>query len=97
MRLRTDDFAFRDMQVFPGRSFTRRQRTLCRDFQTAYLSLRRVQSGFCAELQPTKILPGVQPKGSPEAEKRERKKAPSGQLGVRKRPVYNGFFEPNRG
>lgn len=52
---------------------------------------------LCAELQPTKILPGVQPKGSPEAEKRERKKAPSGQLGVRKRPVYNGFFEPNRG
>ena len=29
-----------------------------------------------------KILPGVQPKGSPKAEKRERKKAPSGQLGA---------------
>lgn len=39
----------------------------------------------------------MQPKGSPKAEKRERKKAPSGQLGVRKCPVYKGFFEPNRG
>ena len=97
MRLRADDFAFAYMQVFPGRSFTRRQRTACGDFQTAYLSLRRVQSGFCAELQPTKILLGVQSKGSPKAEKRERKKAPSGQLGVLKCPIYKGFFEPNRG
>jgi hypothetical protein len=56
-----------------------------------------VQSTFCAELQPTKILPGVQPKGSPKAEKRERKKTPSGQLGVLKCPVYKGFFEPNQG
>ena len=58
-----------DMQVFSKCGFTRRQGTVCRDFQTAYLSLRRVQSGFCAELQPTEILPGVQPKGSPKAEK----------------------------
>ena len=97
MRLRADDFAFPDMQVFSGCGITCRQGVVCRDFQTAYLSLCRVQSGFCAELQPTKILPGVQPKGAPKAEKRERKKAPSGQLGVRKRPIYKGFFEPNRG
>lgn len=85
------------MQVFSGRGFTCRQGIVCGDFQTAYLSLRRVQSGFCTQLQPTKILPGVQPKGAPKAEKRERKKAPSGQLGARKNPVYKGFFEPNRG
>ena len=97
MCLRADDLALPDMQVFSGCSFTRRQGTVCGDFQTAYLSLRRVQSGFCAQLQPTKILPGVQSKGTPKAEKRERKKAPSGQLGVRKRTVYKGFFEPNRG
>ena len=95
--MRADDFAFPDMQVFSGCGITCRQGVVCRDFQTAYLSLRRVQSAFCAELQPTKILPVVQPKGSPKAEKRERKKAPSGQLGVLKCPVYNGFFKPNRG
>ncbi len=76
---------------------TVKQLQVCRDFQTAYLSLRRVQSDFCAEFQPTKILLGVQSKGSPKAEKRERKKAPSGQLGVLKCPIYKGFFEPNRG
>lgn len=97
MCLRADDFAFPDMQVFPKCGITCRQGIVCRDFQTAYLSLRRVQSGFCAQFQPTKILPSVQPKGSPKAEKRECKKAPSGQLGARKRPVYKGFFEPNRG
>ena len=97
MCLRADDFAFPDMQVFSKCGFTRRQGTVCRDFQTAYLSLRRVQSGFCAELQPTKILSGMQSKGSQKAEKRKCKKAPSGQLGARKCPVYKGFFEPNRG
>ena len=97
MRLRADDFAFPDMQVFPKCGITRRQGTVCGDFQTAYLSLRRVQSGFCAQLQPTEILPGVQPKGSPKAEKRECKKAPSRQLGARKCPVYKGFFKPNWG
>ena len=80
MRLRADDFVFAYMQVFSGCGITCRQGTVCGDFQTPYLSLRRVQSTFCAELQPTKILPGVQSKGSPKAEKRERKKAQSGQL-----------------
>ena len=65
---------------------------LCRYFRNAVLpaekelyadiSLRRVRSGFCAELQPAEILPVVQQKGAPQAEKRERKKAQSGQLGV---------------
>ena len=32
-----------------------------------------------------------------ESRKMRAEKAPSGQLGVRKRPVYKGFFEPNRG
>ena len=68
-----------------------------RKFSDSVLIIAPSVSGFCAQLQPTKILPGLQPKGSPKAEKRERKKAQSGQLGVRKCPVYKGFFEPNRG
>ena len=51
-------------------------------FKTAYLSLRRMRCGFCAKLQPAEILPVVQQKGAPQAEKRERKKAQSGQLGI---------------
>jgi hypothetical protein len=39
-----------------------------------------MRDGFCAEFQPAKILPVVQQKGAPQAEKRERKKAQSGQL-----------------
>jgi hypothetical protein len=61
--------------VFPQCGFTRRKGTVCGHFQTAYLSLRRVRSGFCAKLQPAKILPIVQQKGAPQAEKRERQKA----------------------
>jgi len=70
------------MQVFPECGFTSRKGAVCGHFQAAYLSLRRVRSGFCAELQPAEILPVVQQKGAPQAEKRERKKAQSGQLGV---------------
>ena len=36
-------------------------------------------------------------KGASQAEKRERKKAPSGQLGATKHPVYNDFLTPDRG
>ena len=52
---------------------------------------------FCAEFQPAEILPGLQQKSSPQAEKRERKKAPSGQLEALKRPVYKGFLKPKQG
>ena len=51
------------------------QGTVCGHFQTAYLSLRRMRDGFCAKLQPAKVLPIVQQKGAPQAEKRERQKA----------------------
>ena len=53
--------------------------------------------GFCAKLQPAKVLPIVQQKGAPQAEKRERKKAQSGQLGTPKCPVYKGFLRPKQG
>jgi hypothetical protein len=53
--------------------------------------------GFCAELQPAEILPIVQQKGAPQAEKRERKKAQSGQLGTPKCPVYKGFHKLKQG
>jgi hypothetical protein len=83
--------------VFPECGFTSRQGTVCGDFQAAYISLCRVRSGFYAKLQPAKILPVVQQKGAPQTEKRERKKAQSGQLGLQKRPVFKGFWVPNRG
>ena len=80
--LPADHLLFTTVPVFPECGFTSRKGTVCGYFQTAYLSLRRVRSGFCAELQPAEILPVVQQKGAPQAEKRERKKAQSGQLGV---------------
>lgn len=59
--------------------------------------MRRMRSKLFAEFQPTKILFRVQSQGAPKAEKRERKKAPNGQLEVQERPVYKGILEPNRG
>jgi hypothetical protein len=68
------------VSILPQCGFTSRKGAICGNFQAAYLSLRRVRSGFYAKLQPTEILPVVQKKGAPQAEKRERKKAQSGQL-----------------
>src|SRR5699024_246754 len=69
---------------------------VCGHFQTAYLSLRRMRGCFCAKFQPAEILPIVQQKSAPQAEKRERKKTQSGQLGPPKRPVFKGFWVSNR-
>lgn len=52
---------------------------------------------FCAKFQPAEILPGLQQKSSPQTEKRERKKAPNGQLEALKRPVYKGFLRLEQG
>ena len=52
---------------------------------------------FCAKFQPAEILPGLQQESPPQAEKRERKKAPNGQLEALKRPVYKGFLRPEQG
>jgi len=61
--------------VFPERGFTSRKGTVCGYFQAAYISLRRVWNSFYTQLQPAEILPIVQQKGAPQAEKRERQKA----------------------
>ena len=62
-------------KYFRNAVLTGEQGTVCGYFQTTYLSLRRVRGSFCAELQPAEILPIVQQKSAPQAEKRERKKA----------------------
>lgn len=92
-----DDLVIPYLQVFPQCGFTRRKGTICGYFQTAYLSLHRMRCGICAKLQPAKVLPIVQQKGAPQAEKRERKKAQSGQLGTPKCPVYKGFHKLKQG
>jgi len=56
-----------------------------------------VRGGFYAQFQSAEILSIVQQRGAPQAEKRERKKAQSGQLGPQKRPIFKGFWMPNRG
>ena len=56
---------------------------LCRYFRNAvlpaekelYADIFKQRTYHCAELQPAKILPIVQQKGAPQAEKRERQKA----------------------
>ena len=97
LRLRADDLVIPHLQVFPQCGFTCRPRAVCGDFQTAYLPLRRMRGCFCAKFQPAEILPGLQQKSPPQAEKRERKKAPNGLLEVLKRPVYKGFLRSKQG
>ena len=53
-------------------------------------------TAFVQNSNRAKVLPIVQQKGAPQAEKRERKKAQSGQLGP-PCPVYNGFHKLKQG
>ena len=73
--MRADDLVFPDMQVFLECGFTSRQGAVCGDFQTAYISLRRVRSGFYAQLQPAEILRHLRQTDPQKAENRERTQA----------------------
>ena len=53
--------------------------------------------GLCTELQPTKRLLGFQQKGAPQAEKRERKKAPSRTVSGVKTPGLEVLFDTDHG
>jgi len=86
--------AARTPAQFPQCGFTSRQGAVCGHFQAAYLSLRRMRSGFYAQFQPAEILHRLRQTNSPKAENRKRTQTEKWNVRHRKSLKNQGLQPP---